>query len=267
MSDDPDPPEGPTEGSRWLAAQWPFLRAHLPPAPARVLEIGCGPLGGFVPFLLAAGHDAVGVDPHGPEGAAYRQVEFEDHHPPEPVDVVVACTSLHHVADLDRVIGRVADTLVPGGVVVVIEWARERFDEPTARWGFDRLPEPEAGHQHGQHEHGQHEHEHEQGEGHQHGHGDQDPCAWLRHHQEAWLASGRPWESYLAEWAREEGLHAGEDIVAALDRHLERTGLDRTPYLFADLAGITEAEERQAIDAGLVRATGIRYVGRSRAAP
>ncbi|WP_158558066.1 hypothetical protein [Spongiactinospora gelatinilytica] len=33
----------------WLAAMWPFVLANLPPAPARILEIGCGPAGGFVP--------------------------------------------------------------------------------------------------------------------------------------------------------------------------------------------------------------------------
>jgi hypothetical protein len=33
--------------------------------------------------------------------------------------------------------------LVPGGVLVVVEWAWERFDEATARWCFARLtPQP-----------------------------------------------------------------------------------------------------------------------------
>jgi SAM-dependent methyltransferase len=52
---------------------------------------------------------------------------------------VVACTSLHHVADLDQVLDLIHDTLTPGGVLVVVEWARERFDETTARWCFARL--------------------------------------------------------------------------------------------------------------------------------
>jgi hypothetical protein len=41
-----------TPDDRWLAAVWPFVRRQLPSAPARVLEVGCGPLGGFVPALL-----------------------------------------------------------------------------------------------------------------------------------------------------------------------------------------------------------------------
>jgi hypothetical protein len=48
---------------RWLAATWPFVSQHLPTPPHRVLDIGCGPLGGHVPPLLAAGYRAEGIDP------------------------------------------------------------------------------------------------------------------------------------------------------------------------------------------------------------
>ena len=63
-----------TLDDRWLAAVWPFARGQLPPAPARVLEVGCGSLGGFVPALLDAGYQAVGVDPEAPEGPDYQRV-------------------------------------------------------------------------------------------------------------------------------------------------------------------------------------------------
>jgi hypothetical protein len=66
-----------TSDERWLAANWPFVRGSLPAAPARVAEVGCGPLGGFVPMLEAAGYQAIGVDPEAPPGPSYRQVEFE----------------------------------------------------------------------------------------------------------------------------------------------------------------------------------------------
>jgi len=33
-----------TPDERWLAALWPSVRAPLPAPPARVLQIGCGPL-------------------------------------------------------------------------------------------------------------------------------------------------------------------------------------------------------------------------------
>ena len=102
-----------TADRRRLEALLPFVRSQLPTAPARVLEIGCGSLGGFVPALGAAGHDIEGVDPEAPEGTAYHRVEFERYDVRQPVDAVVACTSLHHVADLDQVLHHVVDALVP----------------------------------------------------------------------------------------------------------------------------------------------------------
>src|SRR6266705_2356527 len=92
---------------RWLAVTWPFVRDHLPPVPATVVEVGCGSLGGFVPALRREGYDAVGVDPRAPERRGYHRVEFEHYELPRPVAAVVACTSLHHVADLDVVADRI----------------------------------------------------------------------------------------------------------------------------------------------------------------
>jgi hypothetical protein len=66
-----------TSDKRWLASVWPFVLAQLPSVPATVVEIGCGPLGGFVPALLDDGYEAVGVDPEAPEAPAYHRIEFE----------------------------------------------------------------------------------------------------------------------------------------------------------------------------------------------
>jgi hypothetical protein len=83
-----------TPDERWLAAVWLFVRGQLPVAPARVAEIGCGPLGGVVPMLRADGYEAVGIDPEAPQGPGYHRVEFERYEMPQPADVIVACTSL-----------------------------------------------------------------------------------------------------------------------------------------------------------------------------
>ena len=93
-----------TPDERWLAALWPSVRGPLPAPPARVLEIGCGPLGGFVPMLLTAGYAATGIDPEAPEGADFRRVAFEDYQLTRPADAIIACTSLHHVADMGHVV-------------------------------------------------------------------------------------------------------------------------------------------------------------------
>src|SRR5947207_14078738 len=171
-----------TPDERWLAAVWPFVRAWLPGPPAAVVEIGCGPLGGFVPMLRSAGYAAAGIDPEAPEGPWYHQVEFERYEMPGPAQAVVACASLHHVTGLGEVLDLAGAALVADGPLVVVEWARERFDERTARWCFDRLPQPS------------------------------DHPGWLRQHHDQWRASGLPWDGYFRAWAEEEGLHAGQDI-------------------------------------------------------
>jgi SAM-dependent methyltransferase len=223
-----------TPDERWLAAVWPFVRAWLPGSPAGVLEIGCGPLGGFVPALRSAGYQAAGVDPEAPEGPWYHRIEFERYEVPAPGQAVVACTSLHHVADVGAVLNLVEAALVPGGTLIVVEWARERFDEATARWCFARLPPPSAG------------------------------PGWLQERHDQWRASGLPWDSYCRAWAEEEGLHAGQDIVRRLDARFDPQSLTYGPYFFPDLAGVSETEEQAAIDAGEIQANRIAYVGRRR---
>ena len=213
---------------RWLAATWPFVRDHLPPPPCRVLDVGCGRLGGFVAALRADGYDAEGIDPDAPDGPHYHQVEFEAYAATQPAAAIIASTSLHHVSDLDMVVDLIAPGLKPDGVLVVVEWARERFDEATARWCFDRLAE-EPG--------------------------------WLHRHRDDWLTSGEAWDAYLDGWAASEGLYTGDDILRALAGRLDTRQLARGPYFFPDLSGVTAADEQTAIDAGHIQANGIRYVG------
>jgi hypothetical protein len=116
-------------------------------------------------------------------------------------------------------------------VLVVVEWAWERFDEPTARWCFDRLPPPTPGKEPG----------------------------WLPTHQERWTTSGQPWDAYFRAWAEQEGLHPGGQIVRRLDARFTRKSHAEGPNYFADLADTTETDELAAIDAGLIRPGGIRY--------
>src|SRR6266508_1340637 len=219
-----------TPGERWLTATWPIVRACLPAAPARVVEVGCGPLGGFVPMLSADGYDAVGIDPRAPDDAHYQRIEFERAELPHQVDAVIASTSLHHVADPAQVIDRITSTLSSGGALVVVEWAWEKFDEQTAAWCFKRLgPDDEAG--------------------------------WLHRRRDEWLASGDEWTSYLRDWAQRERLHRGDVMLRLLDERLERQLLTRGPYFFPDLVDTTEADEQTAIDTAQMQSTRIDYVG------
>jgi SAM-dependent methyltransferase len=222
--------QGRSTDERWLAAAWPFVHGNAPPPPATAVEIGCGPLGGFVPMLRSAGYDAVGVDTEAPEGPEYRQTGIEEFASPGAVDLVVASRSLHHVSDLDDVADRMVAMLAPGGTVIVLEWAWERFDDATARWCFDRLPP--AG----------------------------DDPNWLHRRQESWRESGKPWDTYLAEWAADDGLHPGEAVLAALRARLGTGTADVGAYYFPGLAGVSEDDELAAIASGRIQANGIRFV-------
>jgi SAM-dependent methyltransferase len=220
-----------TAAERWLAAMWPVVREHLPAPPAQVVEIGCGPLGGFVPMLRSSRYEAIGVDPKAPEEAGYRRVEFENAGPLGEVDAVVASTSLHHVADPAEVLDRVAGTLAGGGTLVVVEWASEDFDEVTAQWCFDRLgPDEEPG--------------------------------WLHRRRDEWLTSGKPWSEYLRAWLEGERIHSAGRLLALLDERFDRAHVGHGPYVFADLATTSPEDEQEAIDAGRIRATRVDYVGR-----
>lgn len=181
-------------------------------------------------MLRSAGYRAAGIDPEAPEEPWYHRVEFERYEVSEPAQAVVACTSLHHVADVGQVLDLVGAALVPGGTLVVVEWARERFDAATAQWCFDRLAEPFS-----------------------------DP-GWLQQRRDEWRASGLSWDGYCLAWAEDEGLHAGQEILRELDTRFDRKSLAYGPYFFADLADVSENEEQAAIDAGAIRANRISYV-------
>jgi SAM-dependent methyltransferase len=223
-------------GERWLTALAPFVRAQLPVPPARVLELGCGPLGGFVPALRAGGYDAIGIDRNAPAGPEFRQDDFERTPLAEPAHAIIASRSLHHVGDVGEVLDRVAASLAPGGLAIVAEWAWERLDERSARWCFDRLGAAEG-----------------------------DDAGWLRRRHADWLASGERWDAYFAAWASGHGLQRAAHIIDALDQRFERVLCERGPYFHAELEGLAEQDELAAIAAGELNATGIRYVGALRA--
>jgi SAM-dependent methyltransferase len=220
-----------TRDQRRLAALWQWIRPQLPLAPGSVLEIGCGSLGGFIPALREAGYRATGIDPEAPEGPDYRRTSFEQFQPSRPAQAVVACTSLHHVADLDTTFDVIARALTPGGVLVVVEWAWERLDEPTGQWCFARLGR------------------------------DPDEPSWLHTQRDQWRAAGKPWAAFQQQWAAQEHMHRSETILRRLADHFEPRLQGRGPYLFHDLDNTSEADEQAAIDRGHIQATRADFVG------
>jgi hypothetical protein len=106
-----------------------FVLNQLPPPPRRILEVGCGREGGLVAFLVDAGYDALGVDPHAPEGARFVQAQFQEL--AGDWDAVVAGRVLHHVHPLGEGLDLLA-SFAP--LLVVDEFACDRIDHAAQDW-------------------------------------------------------------------------------------------------------------------------------------
>ena len=115
-----------------------FVRSHLATPSSRVLEIGCGD-GKDALALAASGHRVTAIDPVAPDGPIFERVTLEAFVPSEPFDAVVANRSLHHVPDLSLAVDKIAQ-LAP--LLVVEEFAWDRFDERTAAWYLSQLEGP-----------------------------------------------------------------------------------------------------------------------------
>ena len=122
-----------------------FVTAQLPPAPGRVLEVGCGD-GRLARALDDLAYRVVAIDPAAPEGEIFQTVSLEEFADPGRFDAVVASRSLHHIHDLAGALSKLQGLLVPGGRLIVVEHAFDRLDEPTARWYLEkrRAKDPDA---------------------------------------------------------------------------------------------------------------------------
>jgi SAM-dependent methyltransferase len=110
-----------------------FVLEHLPPAPSRVLEVGCG-TGELALSLSAAGYAVVAIDPEAPDGEIFRRVTLKHFEARQPFDAVVASRSLHQIENLHAAVDRITDLLPPEGVSVLNEHAWDRVDQRTACW-------------------------------------------------------------------------------------------------------------------------------------
>src|SRR5688500_1436511 len=128
-----------TPAERWLATLWPLVRDRLPAPPARVVDFGCGPLGGFMPMLRPKGYDAVGIDPQAPEQPHYRRGSSSSapnflrttrsSPPPPSIASPIEPMSLTASPARLRAVARSSSWSGPG----------KSFDEQTAAWCFERL--------------------------------------------------------------------------------------------------------------------------------
>jgi SAM-dependent methyltransferase len=217
------------EPDTWQRHVEEFVLGQIDDPPSRVLEVGCGE-GELARALARAGHSVTAIDPQAPEGPIFRRARIEEFSDPARFDHVVAILSLHHVEDLGRALGTMADLLRAGGTLVVVEFAWDRIDEATARWALDSLPATASS------------------EGH------------------SWLERCCQGERGAAKWAAEWGFHDSRRMRDELGRRFAERHFKWVPYLYPDLGeDVSEADELAAIESGTINATGFRYVGTKRA--
>jgi SAM-dependent methyltransferase len=202
-----------------------FVLEELPPPPASVLEVGCGD-GDLARELDAAGYEVVAIDPEAPSGSIFRAVRLEDFDGSGLYDGVVASLSLHHIDDLGTAVDKIATLLEPGGLLVLNEWDRERFQGRTARWYF---------------------------------HQRQALAALGREHAEI----EPTFDDWWPEWRdRRSDVHPYAAMRPEIDRRFSERLFEWVPYIYGyRLGGEVEPLERALIATGEIEAVGFRYVG------
>ena len=108
-----------------------FVLSQLPPAPRRVLEIGCGQ-GDLARAMAAAEYEVVAIDPEAPDGPIFRRTTLEAFDDLGPFDAVVASRSLHHVHDLGAALDKLVRLL--NGPLILNEFAWDRREPMTPEW-------------------------------------------------------------------------------------------------------------------------------------
>src|SRR3954451_23708225 len=174
-----------------------YVRAALPPPPARVLEVGAGD-GTLAATLSGAGYDVIAIDPGGaPPVLPVPLLELEA--PPRTFDAAVAVVSLHHVVPLGASLRLLSEVLRHGARLGGDEFGVDALDERAAAWGLghgeiDKAPA----------DHVAHMREH------------LEPLTGIRAELAAWFDLGEPVpRAYLYRWRVDPALRDEEEAAIA----------------------------------------------------
>lgn len=225
-------------------------RRVLPPAPARIVEMGAGD-GLLAAALVARGYDVLAVDDNqemvdatlerGVDALCTDAVRFSA---VEPFDAVLFTRSLHHMTPLDAALDRAHEALRPGGVLFIEDFAWETLDREAARHAVDLFAVCEA--------------------------------AGLV--EEPWVGEldvDGFRERWMREYGEEHALHTGETMRAAVQERFTLTEVAPVEYLYRYLCwrimpGATgrrvaqaayDAEARRVFE-GHLRGVGLRLTAR-----
>ncbi len=241
-------PPAPTRPRPFLERTVAFLARELPPAPASVLEIGCGQ-GEVAERLARRGYDVTAIDLDRAAVAATRRRGVRAVRADVrsfrggPFDAIVCVFSLHHVAPLSSAGAKVRALLRPNGRLLVRDFAWEEADAPTAAFWLDTMRTLVAA-------------------------GPAHPYRPLP------AVDAEPLDAWRDRNQRPERLHPGRAMLRMLQIRFHVQRIERGPFLYAVLGGavrgprrspLTETLfeiERRRIASGAIRPIGLDVVAR-----
>jgi SAM-dependent methyltransferase len=197
-----------------------FIEPHLPPGPARVLEVGCGD-GALAARLQSAGHAVVALDAdagaverarrRGVDARVGRWPDFDD----APFDVVLFTRSLHHITPLAPAVDRARQLLRGRGKVLVEDFAFDKIEPLAAEWFYQLLAVLDAAGllRRGGHEFG-----------------------------EKLLQQAGSLEAWHTDHGHE--LHTAAALFDCLREHFPRAEMAAAPYLYRYVCAMLDEDER-----------------------
>jgi SAM-dependent methyltransferase len=232
-----------------------FFASHLPPAPARILEVGAGD-GALAALLVRRGYDVVAIEPDEESAATARErgvqvvdAAFFACEPAGAFDVVTFTRSLHHIHPLPDAIAHAARFLRDDGRLVLEEVALEAPAREDARWFYDVTGALAAA-----------------------GLLREDVAERLREREDL-----DPLDAWRLQHEHDPPLHTGDAMTAAVRERFDVERIELAPYLYRYVSywiertarGMATAEavaraERRRVFEGVTRAIGLRVVARPR---
>ena len=114
-----------------------WVRGQLPPAPARVLEVGAGD-GSLARALRAAGWDVTAIDPKAETPDVEPLALADLPLPATAFDAAVAVVSLHHVEPLEESVAVLAAAMAGGALLLLDELDVSALDLRAAAWWLEQ---------------------------------------------------------------------------------------------------------------------------------
>ena len=197
-----------------------FVERFLPRSCRRILEVGCG-TGELAARFSKDGYSVVAIDSDRDSIAVARQLGVDAHVATWPdftsgqFDAVLFTRSLHHIHPLDESVRHAADSLARGGFIIVEDFAYESTDEKTLRWFASAVHLLEA--------------------------------TGLLTVSNEFLDKVLSKTATLKAWREnhENELHTAVEIVAQLEKTLDRVTTERAAYYFRYIANAITAEEKR----------------------